>query len=798
MAKKREKKPNTWDPNYNKSNKKSKLESNENKVETNNNEIIIGNNSSSGNGNDAYITTAGDKKIDSKNFWNNIQPKSEIFEQYYKAMGIIDNEEEFKKMFELMGKPLPTTFRINTTIGKSLQSLVIDQLKELVNESSGYKDIEIDGELVELPSPFSWYPNEMAWKSSIPKKSFKKNPELSKFHHFLVHHNQQGNITRQEAVSMIPPLFLDVQSHYNILDMCAAPGSKTTQILEDLHMKHNLENEEIIKRSLKVDGGDSGSSNEKPSIYIPKGCIIANDVDTNRCYMLVTQTTRLGSPAIIVTNHEAQNFPLLYSKNSDGSESPIYMDRILCDVPCSGDGTTRKNPEVWKKWTHAGSIGLHQLQIKIATRGCQLLKVGGRMVYSTCSMNPVENEAVIAQIIQKSGGSIKLVDVSSQYPSLIRRPGLHSWTVIDKAGNFPTFESQPEDKKYKLSKTLWPPTPQEAIDMHLEYCMRVYPHLQDTGGFFIAVLEKVSDCPNQIGKKTGPLNQIDNDQTIITTTATTTATETATTTDNNTTTTTDEKTTETTIENQANKQIKNDRQPKLKERDKRQKFFEEPFTVPSEELKKELDVVSKFYGLIEFPMDNLLTRGKNSQKIYWASDSVLSIISNESNNSLKVINCALKLFQRHDGLGAMECAYRISQDSVLWIEPFLSKRIVTMTHDDLVMIFKKNEPFFTDFNESICDQLKAMEPGCFVIKISGALRETLSSGMAFSAWRGKVSMHLLVSKQEIQSYKGIFHVIDDPVSPTNNNAIESVKKDESKEVSSEIVQDQSKEQKDQN
>ncbi|KAN0029117.1 hypothetical protein ACTFIV_010990 [Dictyostelium citrinum] len=791
MAKKREKKPNTWDPNYNKSNKKSKLELNENKDETNKNNEIIGNNGSTGN--DAYITTAGDTKIDSKRFWNNIEPKSEIFEQYYKAMGIIDNEEEFKKMFELMGKPLPTTFRINTTIGKSLQSLVTDQLKELVSESSGYKDIEIDGEVVQLPSPFSWYPNEMAWKSSIPKKSFKKNPALSKFHHFLVHHNQQGNITRQEAVSMIPPLFLDVQSHYNILDMCAAPGSKTTQILEDLHMKHNLENEEIIKRSLKEGSSDS---NEKPSIYIPKGCIIANDVDTNRCYMLVTQTTRLGSPAIIVTNHEAQNFPLLYAKNTDGTEgeSPIYMDRILCDVPCSGDGTTRKNPEVWRKWTHAGSIGLHQLQIKIATRGCQLLKVGGRMVYSTCSMNPVENEAVVAQIIQKSAGSIKLVDVSSQYPSLIRRPGLHSWTVIDKAGNFPTFESQPEDKKYKLSKTLWPPTPQEAADMHLEYCMRVYPHLQDTGGFFIAVLEKVSDCPNQIGKKTGPLNQTDQ----ITTSNETTTT--ATTTTTTTTTTTDEKTTETTNETtekskKQNKNKENDRQPKLKERDKRQKFFEEPFTVPSEELKKELDLVSKFYGLTkEFPMDNLLTRGKNSQKIYWASDSVLSIISNESNKSLKVINCALKLFQRHDGLGAMECAYRISQDSVLWIEPFLSKRIITITHDDLVMIFKKNEPFFTDFNESICQQLKDMEPGCFVIKISGALRETLSSGMVFSAWRGKVSMHLLVSKQEIESYKGIFHIIDDPVTPTNNNAIESVKQDESKEVSSEIIEE-SKEQK---
>jgi 16S rRNA C967 or C1407 C5-methylase (RsmB/RsmF family) len=71
-------------------------------------------------------------------------------------------------------------------------------------------------------------------------------------------------------------------------------------------------------------------------------------------------------------------------------------DRIICDVPCSGDGTLRKNPNIWAEWTPEFAMGLHSLQLRIAQRGAALLKVGGYMVYSTCSFNPIENEAVVA------------------------------------------------------------------------------------------------------------------------------------------------------------------------------------------------------------------------------------------------------------------------------------------------------------------------------------------------------------------------------------------------------------------
>jgi 16S rRNA C967 or C1407 C5-methylase (RsmB/RsmF family) len=75
---------------------------------------------------------------------------------------------------------------------------------------------------------------------------------------------------------------------------------------------------------------------------------------------------------LLVTCHEAQNFPYL---GPNGSENNGYFDRILCDAPCSGDGTLRKNPVIWKQWDAHNGMTLHPLQLQIAKRGASLLKV---------------------------------------------------------------------------------------------------------------------------------------------------------------------------------------------------------------------------------------------------------------------------------------------------------------------------------------------------------------------------------------------------------------------------------------
>ena len=83
----------------------------------------------------------------------------------------------------------------------------------------------------------SWYPDELAWQVNLSRKDVRKNEKFQQFKQFLIDQTESGNISRQEAVSMIPPLVLDVKSHHKILDLCAAPGSKTAQLIELLHQE---------------------------------------------------------------------------------------------------------------------------------------------------------------------------------------------------------------------------------------------------------------------------------------------------------------------------------------------------------------------------------------------------------------------------------------------------------------------------------------------------------------------------------------------------------------------------------
>ena len=89
----------------------------------------------------------------------------------------------------------------------------------------------------------------------------------------------------------------------------------------------------------------------------------------------------------------------------------MLFDRIVCDVPCSSDAAIRKIPEKWSKWSTGDGSALHPLQIRILERGLQLLKVGGKISYSTCSLNPIEDEAVVASILKTFKGKVELEKV---------------------------------------------------------------------------------------------------------------------------------------------------------------------------------------------------------------------------------------------------------------------------------------------------------------------------------------------------------------------------------------------------
>ena len=151
---------------------------------------------------------------------------------------------------------------------------------------------------------------------------------------------------------------------------------------------------------------------------------------------------------------------------------------------------------MWQKWSVRAALTLHPLQFAITLRGLKLLKVGGRLVYSTCSLNPLEDEAVVMALIQRCKGAVRIVDVSDRYPKLRRAAGLTTWKVTDLTNNvYESFETIPEDDRKLYRETMFPPGEAVCKEAHIERTMRFLPHQQDTGGFFVCVLEKGGEIP---------------------------------------------------------------------------------------------------------------------------------------------------------------------------------------------------------------------------------------------------------------------------------------------------------------
>ena len=257
--------------------------------------------------------------------------------------------------------------------------------------------------------------------------------------------HETGRLTRQEAVSMLPVLALDPKPGEYILDLCASPGSKTSQIAEHLN--------------------DSG-------------VVVANEIVRGRVNLLVSNMQRHRSRSNIIVNHDARHF----------SKVPEFgYDRILVDAPCTGTGTTRKNPHVWSRWKPSGGRSMQKLQIDILSRATKLVKSGGRVVYSTCSLDPIENEAVVAEVL-RNDPSLKLISAHDLIPKLPASEGMTQWPVLSDECSI--VQNEQEEDNF-LS-----PSEKEIIDA-LPLCMRVWNDESTAGGFFLAVIEKKSSVETE-------------------------------------------------------------------------------------------------------------------------------------------------------------------------------------------------------------------------------------------------------------------------------------------------------------
>uniref|UniRef100_A0A183CD42 SAM_MT_RSMB_NOP domain-containing protein n=1 Tax=Globodera pallida TaxID=36090 RepID=A0A183CD42_GLOPA len=291
---------------------------------------------------------------------NRFERRNDALFEFFKQQGIVP-DSEWDQFRESVVSELPSSFRIQRSLPERdcladyLERHFFKQIASIKENEAVPTESDSNGIHPPKPIPFVRY----AYQTKMARATIRRHPILKEFHQFLVNETELGNISRQEACSMVPPLLLDVQPHHRVLDACAAPGSKTMQIIELMH--ENCSN--------------------------PEGLVVANDSDYKRCYLLVRQTLkRMPTANVVVVSHDASQLPTVL----DANKRPVLFDRILCDLICSGDGTLRKNPELWKSWDPLKGVNLHKLQLQIALRCLELLAEGGLMIYSTCSLNPVE------------------------------------------------------------------------------------------------------------------------------------------------------------------------------------------------------------------------------------------------------------------------------------------------------------------------------------------------------------------------------------------------------------------------
>jgi len=179
------------------------------------------------------------------------------------------------------------------------------------------------------------------------------------------------------------------------------------------------------------------------------GMVIANDISKARLGVLHGTIDRLGLANVATTAYDARYFPI----------PEELFDFVLADVPCSCEGTSRKHPGVLSRNNADERKRLVRNQVDILERALLCVRRGASVIYSTCTYAPEENEQVVHRVLERlpKGFSCDLLPVV--IPGLITSPGLTSWNG-------------------------------EVFDSSMSNCARIWPHQNDTGGFFLAILRR--------------------------------------------------------------------------------------------------------------------------------------------------------------------------------------------------------------------------------------------------------------------------------------------------------------------
>lgn len=231
--------------------------------------------------------------------------------------------------------------------------------------------------------------NEIPWEKTGIYYSNESRPGKHPYH-------EMGLYYIQEPSAMSAAALLKPEPGMKVLDLCAAPGGKSTQLA---------------------------------NMIMGEGLLVCNEINSARCKILSQNIERMGIRNAIVTNEDS--FKL-------AEKFPGFFDAILVDAPCSGEGMFRKNVEAIGEWSENNVLKCAGMQKEILDNAAKMLAPGGRMVFSTCTFSPEENEENV-EFFLKGHDDFEIEDVDTPWFS----EGKPEWTKNNT-------------KEVEKSKRLWP------------------------------------------------------------------------------------------------------------------------------------------------------------------------------------------------------------------------------------------------------------------------------------------------------------------------------------------------------
>ncbi len=271
---------------------------------------------------------------------------------------------------------------------------MIKDVEKLLNSSQEWKSIRVNTLKIDREKLFKRLCNkfeikEMPWYEN----GFFIKGDISKTIEYYL-----GYYHIQEASSMLPPLIMELEKNDKVLDLCAAPGSKTTQIA--MIMENN-------------------------------GIIVANDISIKRIKALVHNIQKSGALNCIVTNYNGIHFWKVGHK----------FDKILVDAPCTASGKIIKKKEIINKWNINRIKRMSSLQKKLIEAAVKCLNKNGIIVYSTCSLEPEENEEIVDFAIKKFGMEAEEIRLKN----IKIRKGIKKWNGKEYEGADKAIRIWPQD-----------------------------------------------------------------------------------------------------------------------------------------------------------------------------------------------------------------------------------------------------------------------------------------------------------------------------------------------------------------